>query len=49
MVITGGAGSMNDTMVFRNSNTGRTFCVHGGMDTETFFREFSSSPPGEPD
>lgn len=41
MVITGGAGSMDDTMVFHNSNTGRTFCVHGGMDTETFLREFS--------
>jgi hypothetical protein len=40
MVITGGADSMNDTMVFRNSNTGRAFFVHGGMDKETFLREF---------
>jgi hypothetical protein len=43
MVITGGAGSMNDTMVFRNSNTGPAFFVHGGMDTETFLREFSGN------
>ncbi|CAG8189586.1 unnamed protein product, partial [Penicillium nalgiovense] len=40
MVITGGAGSMNDTTVFRNSNTGRAFLVHEGTNTEMFLREF---------
>ena len=40
MVITGGAGSINDTMVFRNSNAERAFFVHGGTDKETFLREF---------
>lgn len=39
MVITGGAGSMNDTVIIRNSNSGRAFFVNGGMDKETFLRE----------
>ncbi|CRL27350.1 unnamed protein product [Penicillium camemberti] len=39
MVIIGGAGSMNDTVVFRDSNSRRAFFVNGGMDKETFLRE----------
>lgn len=34
-VITGGTGSMNDTVVFRDSNSGASF-VNGDMDKTTF-------------
>lgn len=39
MVVTGGADSMNGTVVFRDSNSDTVLFVNGGMEKETFLGE----------